>query len=104
MPGSTAIDDIDFSGQAAIVTGGASGTGRQICETFAALGADVAVVDIEEGPAEEAAAELEDDHDVDALAGTLSADGTGPFRYLPSNSGSRPSMRARNPSSWSRVS
>lgn len=68
MPGSTAIGDIDFSGQAAIVTGGASGIGRQICETFAALGADVAVVDIERESAEEAATELEDAHDADALA------------------------------------
>ena len=65
---SNAIGEIDFSGQTAIVTGGASGIGREICETFAALGANVAVADIEEGPAEEAATELEDDHDVDALA------------------------------------
>jgi NAD(P)-dependent dehydrogenase (short-subunit alcohol dehydrogenase family) len=65
---SNAIGEIDFSGQTAIVTGGASGIGREICDTFAALGANVAVADIDEGAAEEAAAELEDDHGVDAIA------------------------------------
>ena len=65
---SNAIGEIDFSGQTAIVTGGASGIGREISDTFASLGANVAVADIEEGPAEEAAAELEDDHDTEAIA------------------------------------
>lgn len=68
MPASNAIGEIDFSGRTAIVTGGASGIGRQICETFAGLGANVVVADIEQGPAEEAATELESDHAGEALA------------------------------------
>ncbi|MFC7157581.1 SDR family NAD(P)-dependent oxidoreductase [Halomarina halobia] len=67
MRASNVIGEIDFSGQTAIVTGGASGIGREICDTFAALGANVAVADIEQGPAEEAASELEADHGVEAI-------------------------------------
>jgi NAD(P)-dependent dehydrogenase (short-subunit alcohol dehydrogenase family) len=38
----------DLSGRAAIVTGGASGIGRTICQTLAEYGADVAAVDLNE--------------------------------------------------------
>jgi NAD(P)-dependent dehydrogenase (short-subunit alcohol dehydrogenase family) len=40
----TVIDDIDLSGQIAIVTGGGRGLGRHMAETLAAVGAAVAVV------------------------------------------------------------
>ena len=36
----------DISGRAAVVTGGASGIGRTICQTLAEYGADVAAVDL----------------------------------------------------------
>ena len=68
MPGSNAIGEIDFSGRTAIVTGGASGIGRQICETFAALGANVAIVDVDREAAEAAVSELESDHSGEAIA------------------------------------
>ena len=39
-----------LSGKAAVVTGGASGNGREICKTFAREGADVVVADRREEP------------------------------------------------------
>ncbi|WP_340098314.1 SDR family oxidoreductase [Salinibaculum salinum] len=39
-----------LSGKAAVVTGGASGNGREICKTFAREGADVVVADLREEP------------------------------------------------------
>ena len=51
----TALD-----GSAAIVTGGASGIGRAICGRFAAEGAAVAVVDIDEAGADATAAAIAD--------------------------------------------
>lgn len=68
MRESNAIGEIDFSGQTAIVTGGASGIGRQISDTFADLGANVAVVDIDYESAEEFASELEAEYDGEAIA------------------------------------
>ena len=39
-----------LSGKTAVVTGGASGNGREICKTFAREGADVVVADLQEDP------------------------------------------------------
>ena len=44
-----------FAGRTAVVTGGAGGIGRAVCEGFAAHGASVAVVDVVESTSEEIA-------------------------------------------------
>ncbi|WP_254838513.1 SDR family NAD(P)-dependent oxidoreductase [Natronomonas marina] len=61
-------EKIDFEGQVAAVTGGARGIGRGVCEAFAALGGDVAVVDIDEGKAAETASEIGTEYGVEAAA------------------------------------
>lgn len=68
MRETSTAESIDFSGQVAAVTGGAQGIGRGICESFALLGADVAVVDIAEDDARDVADELESEYDVNAIA------------------------------------
>lgn len=50
----------EFEGKVALVTGGASGIGRAICDRLAAGGATVIVADIDGEGAEKAAAELGD--------------------------------------------
>lgn len=62
-----------FSGRVAVVTGGANGIGRAIALGFAAEGADVAIMDREEGPLGETAEEARR-HGVRVLA--LSGDMT----------------------------
>jgi 3alpha(or 20beta)-hydroxysteroid dehydrogenase len=49
---------IDFSGKAALVTGGASGIGQAICLGFAGVGARVACVDINEAAGLETVAKI----------------------------------------------
>lgn len=55
-----------FSGRTAVVTGGAGGIGRALCEGFAAQGADVAVVDVSEGAVAEVAGALAQAHGIRA--------------------------------------
>jgi NAD(P)-dependent dehydrogenase (short-subunit alcohol dehydrogenase family) len=50
---------IDLSGKTAIVTGGGSGIGAGIARTFGALGANLAICDVEEETADEVISELE---------------------------------------------
>lgn len=47
-----------FEGRVAVVTGGAGGIGREVAAAYAAQGAAVAVVDVEQGAVDEVAAEL----------------------------------------------
>jgi sorbitol-6-phosphate 2-dehydrogenase len=49
---------LDLEGNVAIVTGGASGIGRAVCEGFAEVGAQVVVADVNEEGAKQTAAEL----------------------------------------------
>ena len=50
---------VDLNGQVAIVTGGANGIGRAIVQQLADNGARVVIADVEQGPAEQAAREVE---------------------------------------------
>lgn len=49
-----------LTGQVALVTGGGSGLGAEICRSLAEAGAHVVVADIQTGPAEKIAGELRD--------------------------------------------
>lgn len=48
----------NFKGKTAVVTGGASGVGRCLCDVFVREGMNVVVADIEEGPLDAAVEEL----------------------------------------------
>lgn len=50
--------DDDFQGKTAVITGGASGVGRCLCELFARHGMNVVMADIEASALERASAEL----------------------------------------------
>lgn len=50
--------DLKLNGKTAIVTGGASGIGRQTCLDFAEEGVNVVIVDINEDGANEVAQEI----------------------------------------------
>ncbi|SEH18150.1 2-hydroxycyclohexanecarboxyl-CoA dehydrogenase [Natronorubrum sediminis] len=58
----------DFTNEAVAVTGGASGIGKAVCETFAGQGANVAVADIDADAAETVADAIEDEYDTRAIA------------------------------------
>lgn len=56
------LDRFRLEGQVAMVTGAASGIGRAFAETMAELGANVALVDVDETGAHEVARRLEEAH------------------------------------------
>ncbi|WP_254525768.1 SDR family NAD(P)-dependent oxidoreductase [Natrinema caseinilyticum] len=68
MPEQLLTDKFDFTGDAVAVTGGASGIGRAVCETFASLGADITIADIDVDAAEETVAVIEEEYDTQAIA------------------------------------
>jgi 3-oxoacyl-[acyl-carrier protein] reductase len=53
-----------FAGQVVVVTGGSGGIGQAVCEGFAAEGADIAVVDLDQAPAADCAQALSRTHGI----------------------------------------
>jgi len=68
VPEQSLTDKFDFTGDAVAVTGGASGIGRAVCETFASLGADITIADVDVDAAEETVAVIEEEYDTLAIA------------------------------------
>lgn len=64
----TIRDQFDFDDHVVCITGGSGGIGTALGETFAALGADVALADVDVEGAEDNARSLEAEYNVDALA------------------------------------
>lgn len=58
---------VSLAGRRAVVTGGAQGLGRAIAARLAEAGADLLILDLNEGPAREAAAELAARYGVTAI-------------------------------------
>ncbi|WP_254533619.1 SDR family NAD(P)-dependent oxidoreductase [Natrinema gelatinilyticum] len=67
MPERSLTEKLDFTDDVAAVTGGASGIGQAVCETFAALGANVTIADVDVSTAEETAATIEEEYDTRAM-------------------------------------
>ena len=59
---------MELSGKAAIVTGGGRGIGKAISLALAEMGADLVIPDIDQGLAESAAAEIQEQKGIKALA------------------------------------
>jgi len=59
---------LNLEGQVAIVTGGASGIGKAVCERLAEVGARIVVADVNEKGAEQTAAMLKDKFHAEAIA------------------------------------
>ena len=68
MRSRTPAEKLDFTEETIAVTGGAQGIGHGICEAFASLGANIAVVDVDREGAQEMADGLSADYDVSTLA------------------------------------
>lgn len=68
MPDTPLAAKFDFTDDAAVVTGGASGIGKAVCQTFAAQGADVTIADVDADAAEDVAAAIEEEYDTRAIA------------------------------------
>ena len=66
------LDQLDFTGKVAVITGAASGVGRQTALNFAALGADVALLDINEAGLKETAELLAADTKSEVFATDIS--------------------------------
>lgn len=66
---------VDLSGKRALVTGGASGLGKAMCETFAAAGASVTVADVDAQAAEAVATAIGGEAWAVNLADTSALDG-----------------------------
>lgn len=61
-------EKFDFSNQVAVVTGGGNGIGQAVCETFAALGANITVADVDIDAAADTASSIEDEYGTQAIA------------------------------------
>ena len=61
---------LNLEGKVAIVTGGACGLGRAVCEGFAEVGANVIVADVDEQGAQKVVAELKEKFDGNYIAAT----------------------------------
>lgn len=68
MSGTAMADKLDFTGETVVVTGGARGIGRAVCETFAEQGANVTIADVDIETAEETATDIEEEHGATTLA------------------------------------
>jgi len=60
-------DKFDFTDDAVVVTGGARGIGRGVCETFAEQGANVTIADVDLETAEETAESIENEYGTRSL-------------------------------------
>ena len=61
---------LNLEGKVAVVTGGASGVGRAVCEGLAEVGAGVVVADVDEGGAQQTVTELKDKFGGDHISTT----------------------------------